>query len=392
MSGGAGASTLVGVNVGILGCGHVSDKYFEGCARQEAIRVVACADLDVNRAEQKAAEHRVPRAYSPQELMADPEVDLVVNLTPPLAHAKASLAAIGAGKHVWSEKPLAATLPAAREIVAAASEAGVRVGCAPDTFLGGGLQTSAKLIDDGWIGEPVAAVAMVSEPGYEHFHPDVASFYGPGGGPALDLGPYYVTALVAMLGPVARVTGFARASFPKRTVLTGPRRGQPIPVQVPTHVTGAMELENGALVTVLMSWDVWATHLPYIEVYGTEGSLSVANPDTFDGVPRVRRASEEELREPPPAPGEVVWTPLPLTHDGKVRRGVGIADMAEAIRAGRPHRASAELGCHVLEVLCALEGAAHEPGTVEIETRCERPAPLQASQSSNRSMADSRRR
>jgi predicted dehydrogenase len=362
------------VNIAILGCGHVSDQYFVGCARQDALEVVACADLDVNRAEHKAAEHRVRRACSPEELMDDPGVDLVVNLTPPLAHAEASLAAIRGGKHVWSEKPLAPTLAEAREIVAAASEAGVRLGCAPDTFLGGGLQTSIKLLDDGWIGQPVAAVAMVSEHGYEHFHPDVASFYSPGGGPALDIGPYYVTALVAMLGPVARVTGFARATFPERTMLTGPRRGQPIPVRVPTHVTGVLELASGALVTVLLSWDIWATHLPYIEVYGTEGSLSVANPDEFGGLPLLRRAAKEELEQPPPPPGTLPWTPIPLAFEGDVGRGLGIADMAAAIETGRPHRASAELAYHVLEVLSAL--ASGEPGAVEIDSRCERPARL----------------
>jgi predicted dehydrogenase len=364
------------VNVGILGCGHVSDQYFEGCARLGAIDLVACADLDVTRAEQKAAEHHVPRACSPEELMEDSNVDLVVNLTPPLQHAAASLAAIRAGKHVWSEKPLAHTLDAAREVVDAAHGAGGRLGGAPDTCLGGGLQTWIKLIDDGWIGEPVAAVAMVSEHGYEHFHPNVAPFYGPGGGPALDLGPYYVTALVAMLGPVARVTGFARATFPERTILTGPRFGQRIPVQVPTHVTGALELESGVLVTVMMSWDIWATHLPYIEVYGTEGSLSVANPDEFDGVPKVRRCGGEELRLPPPPPGGVPWMHVPLAHDGAVGRGVGIAELAESIEAGRPHRASAELACHVLEVLRAFERSADETEQVEIETPCERPAPL----------------
>jgi predicted dehydrogenase len=361
------------VNVGILGCGHVSHQYLEGCARQEAVDVVACADLDLNRAEQKAAEHHVPRACSPDVLLDDPDVELIVNLTPPLAHAEASHAAIRAGKHVWSEKPLAPTLAEARELLEAATAAGVRLGCAPDTFIGGGLQTSIKLIDDGWIGEPVAGVAMVSEHGYEHFHPDVASFYGPGGGPALDLGPYYVTALVAMLGPVARVTGFARATFAERTALTGPRRGQPIAVQVPTHVTGALEFESGALVTVLMSWDIWATHLPFIEVYGTQGSLAVANPDLFDGAPRVRRATADELRQPPPAPGELHWTPFPLTHAGDVGRGIGIADMAEAIATQRPHRASAELACHVLEVLLALQRSGSEARHVDIESRCDRP-------------------
>ncbi|MEA2363800.1 MAG: hypothetical protein QOD71_2945 [Thermoleophilaceae bacterium] len=362
------------VNAGILGCGHVSDQYFEGLGRLGAIELVACADLDVTRAEQKAAEHHVPRACSPQELMEDPNVDLVVNLTPPLAHAEASLAAIRSGKHVWSEKPLAPTLEAAREVVEAAHDAGVRLGCAPDTFLGGGLQTSIKLIDDGWIGEPVAAVAMVSEHGYEHFHPNVAPFYGPGGGPALDLGPYYVTALVAMLGPVARVTGFARATFPERTILTGPRLGQRIPVQVPTHVTGALEFASGVLVTVLMSWDIWATHLPYIEVYGTEGSLAVANPDEFDGLPRLRRSGSEELAQPPAPPGTLAWATFPLAFSGNVGRGLGVADMADAIRDGRPHLAGAELAYHVLEVLLAFEHSRDARRHIDVESRCERPA------------------
>jgi predicted dehydrogenase len=371
------------MRVAILGCGHVSDEYFAGC-RREPLELVACADLDLNRAEQKAAEHSVPRACSPEELMADPEVELVVNLTPPLAHADASLAAIRAGKHVWSEKPLAATLDQAREVVAAAVETGVRLGCAPDTFLGGGLQTSIKLIDDGWIGEPVAGAICVSEVGYEHFHPDVAAFYGPGGGPALDLGPYYVTAIVAMLGPVARVTGFSRATFSERKILTGPRRGQPISVRVPTHVTGALELASGALVTALMSWDIASTRLPYLEIYGTAGSLSSGNPDLFDCAPRVRRAGEEELRLPPPEPGELPWSPIPLVFDGDVGRGIGIAELAESVQTGRAHRASAELALHVLEVLLALE----QGGCIDIESRCERPAPLdQSPRSSDRTMA-----
>ena len=370
------------MRVAILGCGHVSDQYFAGL-RREPLELVACADLDLNRAEQKAAEHSVPRACSPDELMADPDVDLVVNLTPPLAHADVSLTALRAGKHVWSEKPLAATLEQARELVAAAEETGLRLGCAPDTFLGGGLQTSIKLIDDGWIGDPVAGAICVSEVGYEHFHPDVAAFYGPGGGPALDLGPYYVTALVAMLGPVARVTGLSRATFSERTIVTGPRRGQPIPVQVPTHVTGALELASGALVTVLMSWDIASTHLPFLEIYGTDGSLSSGNPDLFDCAPLVRRAGEEELRLPPPAPGELPWSPIPLAFDGDVGRGIGIADLAASIQSGRPHRASAELALHVLEVLLALERG----GGIDIESRCERPAPLdQSARSSDRTM------
>ena len=364
------------LRVGILGCGHVSDQYFEGIAARDELALVACADLDPARAEEKAALHGIARACTPEELLADSEVELVVNLTPPGAHAGVSRAAIAAGKHVWSEKPLAATLAEARELVEAAAAAGVRLGCAPDTFLGGSLQTAIKLVGDGWLGTPVSAVAFVTEHGYEHFHPAVESFYEPGGGPALDLGPYYVTALVALLGPVARVAGLARASFAERVAPAGPRRGERIPVHVPTHVTGSLEFESGALATLLFSWDVWATNLPYIEVYGAEGSLAVPNPDEFHGLPRLRRAGPEELRQPPPAPGTVPWAPVPLVQRGDVGRGIGVADMALAIRAGTPHRASGELASHVLEVLEALELSSRERRHVEIESRCERPEPL----------------
>jgi predicted dehydrogenase len=280
------------------------------------------------------------------------------------------------GKHVWSEKPLAASLDHASEVIAAARERDLRIGCAPDTFLGGGLQTAAKLVDEGWIGEPVAAVAFVSEHGYEHFHPSVDFFYGPGGGPVLDLGPYYVTALVTMVGPVARVGGLARASFPERTIPLGPRRGERIPVAVPTHAVGVLEFESGALANVLMSWDIWSTHLPYLEVYGSAGSIAVPNPDEYGGAPQLRPAGPEELGQPPPRPGELPWTAIPPPVTRQVERGIGVADMADAIRTGRRHRADGELAYHVLEVLTALLRSAREGGHVEIDSRCDRPARL----------------
>jgi predicted dehydrogenase len=363
--------------VGILGCGHVSDQYLRGCSLFEGLRLEACADLEVERARRKADSYGIPKAYTPGELLADPEVELVVNLTPPLEHARASTEAIRSGKHVWSEKPLAATLDDGRRVLAAARECDVRVGCAPDTFLGGGLQAAARLVGEGCIGEPVAAVAFVSEHGYEHFHPAVDAFYGPGSGPALDLGPYYVTTLVAMLGPVKRVGGVARATFPERTIPTGPRRGERIAVHVPTHVSGVLEFESGVPANVLMSWDIWSTHLPYIEVYGSDGSVSLPNPDEYDGLPRLRAAGPEELRQPPPPPGSLPWETVPSAYGAHVERGIGVADMAHAIRAGRPHRASAELAYHVLEVLSALLVSSREGRHVEIESRCRRPAPLE---------------
>lgn len=364
------------VAVGIVGCGHVSDQYLRGMALFDVLRLHACADLDEGRASRTAAEHGIPKACSPAELLHDPEIELVVNLTPPLEHAKTSLEAIRLAKHVWSEKPLAASLYDARQVIAAARERDLRLGCAPDTFLGGGLQTAAKLVQEGWIGEPLAAVAFVSEHGYEHFHPNVDFFYGTGGGPALDLGPYYVTALVTMLGPVARVGGFARATFPERTIPSGPRRGERIRVQVPTHAVGVLEFESGLLANVLMSWDIWSTHLPYLEVYGSAGSVSLPNPDEYDGRPQLRPAGPEELHQPPPRPGELPWTSIPPPLTCHVERGVGVADMADAIRTGRRHRADAELAYHVLEVLSALLRSAHEGCHIEIESRCDRPPRL----------------
>jgi predicted dehydrogenase len=365
------------MRIGVIGCGDVSSLYFEGLAQHDHLPVVACADLDQERAERKAARHGVARAVAPEELLRDPAVELVVNLTPPQAHAETSMAAIEAGKHVWSEKPLATNLADGRALVSAAADAGVRLGCAPDTFLGGGIQTAVKLVDGGWLGDTIAAgVAMVSEHGYEAWHPDVASFYRKGGGPVLDLGPYYVATLVAILGPVAEVTSMSRATFPERTIGVGPRRGERIAVEVPTHVAGVLRFECGTLVSVLVSWDVWATNLPYIELYGSHGSMSVANPDEFGGEPRLRRAGREELEQPPPPPGTVHWSPIPLVQRGDVQRGIGIADIARAVEEGRPHRASAEFAYHVLEVLLALAEPPSEGNSVAIESRCERPAPL----------------
>jgi predicted dehydrogenase len=363
------------MRIGILGCGHVSGQYFAGLEPFEHLEIVAVADLDRARAEAVAAERGVARACLPDELFADPAVELVVNLTPPQAHAETSLAAMRAGKHVWSEKPLATTLEDGRALLTAAREAGVRLGCAPDTWLGGGLQTAIKLLEDGWLGKSIAGgVALVTEHGYEHFHPEVHAFYRTG--PVLDLGPYYVSALAVMLGPVARVTGMGHATFPERVVGVGPRRGERIPVEVPTHVAGVLEFESGPIVNLLISWDVWATSLPFLEIYGEAGSLSISNPDEFGGEPRLRRAGAEELRQPPPPPGTVHWSPIPLIQPGDVGRGIGVADMALAIRDGRPHRASAELAYHVLEVLLALETSRREGRHVEVESRI---APLAVS-------------
>ncbi|ADI14027.1 Gfo/Idh/MocA family protein [Truepera radiovictrix] len=358
-------ATLNPLRVGIIGAGNVSNQYLRAARFFRAFTVVAIADLDAARARAQAETYGVPRACTVGELLADPEIELIINLTIPSAHAAVSTQIIEAGKSVYSEKPLATARDDARALLALAAEKGVRVGCAPDTFLGGGLQTCCKLIDDGWIGRPIAVTAFMLSRGMEMWHPDPAFFYQPGAGPLFDLGPYYLTALVNLMGPMAKVAGSAVASFPERVVTSQPNFGARIPVGTPTHVTALLTFASGAVGTLLTSFDVWASELPRIEVYGTEGTLSVPDPNTFGGPVRLKRGGAE------------VWSELPLTHGYTDNsRGLGVADMAHALRSGRDHRASGELAFHVLDAMQAVLEAAEAERTLELTSCAERPAPL----------------
>ncbi len=354
------------VKIGIIGTGDIFGAYVRGCRVFDILEIAACADIDRRKAEAKAEEFDVPCVCSVEDLLADPEIQIAVNLTVPKAHAEVSLAVISAGKHVYSEKPLAVTRQDGQKVLAAAQEKGVRVGCAPDTFLGGGQQTCRKLIDDGWIGEPVAAVAFLPGHGHgpESWHPNPDFFYQVGAGPMLDVGPYYITGLINLLGPVSRVTGSARISFPERIATSELHRGRRIPVEVPTHVTGALDFVSGPIATVITSFDIWAANLPHLEVYGSEGTLSATDPSAFHGSVLIRRAGAEE------------WSEMPLTHSYQVGRGIGVADLAYAIASGRPHRASGELAYHVLDVMQAFEESSETGRHIEITSRCSRPSPL----------------
>lgn len=351
-------------NVGIVGTGGILYAYMEGCRRFDILRIAACADVDRSRAEARAGEYGIPRVLSVDELVTDPEIDLVINLTPPKAHAEIALAAIRGGKHIYNEKPLGITREEGRAILDAARAAGVRVGGAPDTFLGGGLQTARKVIDDGWIGRPVAASAFVAGRGPEGWHPNPDFFYQRGGGPLFDMGPYYLTALIHLLGPVTRVTASAQKSFPERIAGSEGNRGRRIPVEVPTHISAALDFASGAVGTLIASFDVWAHELPRIEIYGSEGTLSVPDPNMFGGEVRVRRFDQD------------AWHRFPLTHDTAIQRGIGPADMAYAIASGRPHRASGELAYHVLDIMVALEEASERGQHIHLESTCAQPAPL----------------
>lgn len=353
------------VTLGVIGCGLISSIYLENLKTSPFVNILACADLDRERARAQAERYAIPHVYTVQELLADPAIDIVLNLTVPQAHAEISQAALEAGKAIYSEKPLGVTCEQGRTLLALGKARHLRIGCAPDTFLGGGLQTCIHLIDQGMIGTPVAATACIAGHGHESWHPNPDFYYQPGGGPLFDMGPYYLTALIAMIGPVRRVTASARITFPERVITSQPRYGATIKVTIPTHIAGVLDFANGAVGTLLTSFDVWSHHLPAIEIYGTEGTLSVPDPNTFAGPVLLHRANDP------------TWQEIPLTHGYTANsRGIGLVDMATATRAGRPHRASGELAYHVLDIMEALHTSSSEGRHIELTSQCERPAPL----------------
>ena len=351
--------------IGIIGCGNISTIYLKAPRLFDILQVVACADIDMERAQRQAEKYGVPKVCTVEELLADPEVEIVINLTIPNAHAEVALKAIAAGKAVYGEKPLATRRADGKAILDAAHAKQLRIGNAPDTFLGGGLQTCIKLINDGQIGTPVAATAFMLNHGMENWHPDPYFFYQPGVGPMFDVGPYYLTALIAMMGPVLRVTASSQITFPERTVTSEPHQGMKITVNTPTHIAGILEFASGAVGTLITSFDVWHHRLPFIEIYGTEGTLSTPDPNRFDGPVHIRQAKDS------------AWREIPLTHGYTSNaRGLGIADMAYALRSGRQHRANGEMAYHVLDIIESFMQSATEGKHITLNSTCARLEPL----------------
>ena len=365
--------TVKPLRVGVVGAGNISRAYLAALPTLSNVEVTAVADLVAARAEKAAASVDGARALPLGALLAADDVDLVLNLTIPAAHADVADAAIAAGKHVYGEKPLAADTGSARSVLDAASDAGLRVGCAPDTVLGTGVQTARAVLDADQIGAPVAATAFMVTPGHEGWHPDPDFYYQPGGGPLLDMGPYYLTALVTLLGPVRHVAGMSSTPRSTRLIGSGPRAGQSIEVNVATHVTGLLEHENGALSTLVMSFEVWAGRLPRIEIYGTEGTLALPNPNFFDGDVRLKRHQDTDWEVLTPVTELFGAVGTPEQH----RRGLGVRDLVGAL-AGEPHRANAQFAFHTLEVLASFEIAQQESRVVALESSCERPEPRYA--------------
>jgi len=353
------------LKVGIIGCGAIIAQYLTNFRRLDAIELVAVADLDFARAQAVADSYEGVRALSVDGLLAADDVELVLNLTVPAAHGPIALQAIAAGKSVYGEKPLAATTAEARQVLDAAREAGVVVGCAPDTVLGTGIQTARKAIDDGLIGSPISATATMVTPGHERWHPNPDFYYQPGGGPLLDMGPYYVSALVTLLGPVVSVIGAASHTRPERVIGSGPREGEVIPVDIDSHVTGVLVHASGALSTLFMSFDAVSSKSANIEVHGTLGTLAVPDPNHFDG--------DVELF----ALGADAWQTLPVSAGYlDSGRGFGIADLA-ATPAGKEPRAGGKLAYHALEVMESVLASAHSGSAVAIKSTVARPEPVE---------------
>ena len=351
--------------VGIIGCGNISKIYAEAGKKFEDLDIVACADLDFARAQALSAAHGIPQALKVDELLASPEVKLVINLTVPAAHGEIAMRAVKKGKHVYNEKPLTLRRREARELIGLAREKKVRIGCAPDTFLGAGLQTCRKLIDSGAIGVPVGGAGFMLSRGPESWHPNPEFFYKKGAGPLFDMGPYYLTAFTTLLGPVRRLTGAARISFKEREIGSQPFAGQKILVDVPTHVTAVMEFDSGPVVTLATSFDVVGSRFRDIEIYGSEGTLVVPNPNNFSGEILLQKRGETE------------WQSMPLEFGYEENsRGIGVADMAAAIASGRPHRANERVAYHVLDLMHSIVDAAETGRHVEMASSMSRPDPL----------------
>jgi len=350
------------MHVGIIGAGYISKAYLK--SRFPQFKIVCCGDVISENAELRAREFEI-RASSVESILADPHIDVILNLTIPQSHVAVSLAAIEAGKHVYSEKPIALSREEARHLLEASAAKGLRFGCAPDTFLGGAHQTTRKLVDDGVIGRPIGGSAFFMSGGPESWHPGPEFFYRKGAGPVFDMGPYYVMALVNLLGPVKRVVSLGKNSTPKRVIGSGPREGTEFDVEVMTFVSAILEFKSGPLVTFISSFDVVGHEHPPIEIYGTEGTLQVPDPNYFGGTVRVIRKGGR-------------WTDVAHSHsfgDGN-HRGIGLADMVASLASGADHRASGTLAFHVLEVLQAIVESADGNDAFEMHSTCEKPRPL----------------
>jgi predicted dehydrogenase len=357
------------VRIGVIGCGAISGAYLGMAKNFPIVEMAACADMNLEAAKKKAAEFNIPTACTVEELLADKSIEIVLNLTVPKAHVPIGIAALEAGKHTYAEKPLGINRDEARKLVSLAQQKNLRVGCAPDTFMGAGIQTARKVIERGMIGQPVAFTAFMLSPGHESWHPSPEFYYEVGGGPMFDMGPYYLTALLNLFGPVKKIVGMATMAIPERTITSQPKAGKKIKVETPDHIAGQIEFTNGAMGTIMQSFATrFGQHnrAQPITVYGTEGTMNVPDPNQFDGPVSVQLKDEKEMHE------------IPHEFVKGYGRSIGLADMAYAIRSGRTHRASLEQAFAVLDLMQGFLDSATSGKIYIPTTNYERPAPMPA--------------
>lgn len=358
------------LGVGVIGCGNISSAYFRLAPLFKGIEMRACADLNMEVAQAQAEAFGLD-AETVDGLLARDDIDIVVNLTIPAAHKDVCEAVLDAGKHVYSEKPFVLSAEEGAAILAKANSAGLRVGSAPDTFLGSSHQLARKLIDDGAIGTVTSGTAVVQSPGMESWHPNPDFFFLPGAGPVLDIGPYYISNLVQLLGPVANVQAVTATPRATRTIGNGAREGEEIPVKTPTTIHATLQFQSGAVITLLTSWDVWSQSHGNMELYGDGGTLYLPDPNFFGGDVKLT-AKDQEVETP-------AWDhPFSVPNDGEHAnyRAAGLSDMALAIQEGRPHRCSAEFAHHVVDVMTSILTAGERGERVTVGTTCDRPEPL----------------
>jgi predicted dehydrogenase len=349
--------------VAVVGCGNISKQYLPNLAAFPDVQVLFCADVDAGRAKAQAIAYDVPASGSVQLALDHPGVQLVVNLTIPAAHAQVASAAIAAGKHVWNEKPLAPDIAAGRALLDQAGAAGLRVGCAPDTVLGAGIQSARRLIASGAIGAPISALTLLQGPGPESWHPDPEFLFARGAGPLFDLGPYYLSVLATLFGPATQVAAVGRRARDTRVIGSGPRAGSTFNVEVPTYISALAEYTGGQAASLLFSWDSPLYRGGFVEITGTDATLAVPDPNRFDGDLQLRKAGDTE------------WTAIG-SQGAAAGRGSGVVDMVRSIARGEPHRASGEMALHVLEMMTAIERSASTSGFEPIESVFDRPDPL----------------
>ncbi|MBB3918161.1 Gfo/Idh/MocA family protein [Rhizobium fabae] len=363
------------LGVGIIGCGNISTTYFSLAPLFKGLKVLACADINVQAAEARAKEYGV-RAQTIDALLANDEIDVVVNLTIPDAHFPVSKAILEAGKHVYSEKPLVLSLEQGEELRRIAKAKNLAVGCAPDTFLGGAHQLARKFIDDGGIGRVTSGACYVMSPGMEMWHPNPDFFFLPGGGPILDLGPYYVANLINLIGPVKRVGAMTSMASATRTITSQPRHGEIIPVKTPTTIQALLEFVSGATVTLTASWDVWSHRHANMELYGTDGSLYVPDPNFFGGTVE---ASGRDKDIKPLEAWEHPFGKINQENPNGARanyRTAGLADMVTALIEGRDARCSLDRTLHGVDVMTSILKSGEEGRFIDLTTTCTQPAAL----------------